>query len=52
MNEVMAKKPRQIVSELGSITFFKANLEQVQHRHADPLVIQLQIISYNVKGSW
>ena len=54
MNEVlsvqsMAKKPRQTVFELGSITFFKVDLEKVQHSHSDLLVIQLRMNGYDVK---
>ena len=54
MNEVlsvqsMAKKPRQMVFELGSITFFKVDLEKVQHSHSDLLVIQLRMNGYDVK---
>ena len=45
----MAKKLRQTISELGSITFTKADLERVQHPHSDPLVIQLSMNDYDVK---
>ena len=45
----MAKKPRQVMSELGSIMCSKADLEWVQHPHSDPLVIQLWIHNYDVK---
>ena len=44
-----AKKSRQSISELGSITFTRANLERVQHPHSDPLVIQLRMNNYDVK---
>ena len=49
MVQLPAKKPRQVVSEPRSITFTKADLERVQHPHADPLVIQLKINNYDVK---
>ena len=54
MNEVllvqsMAKKLRQIVSELESITLSKVDLERVQYPHDDPLVIHLRINNYDVK---
>ena len=45
----MVKKPRQTVFELGNIMFSKADLERVQHPHADPLVIQLRMNNYDVK---
>ena len=54
MNEILsvqstAKKPRQTMSEPGSIMFTKADLERVQHPHSDPLVIQLRMNGYDVK---
>ena len=54
MNEVlsvqsMAKKPRKMISEAGSITFTKADLERVQNPHSDPLGIQLIMNGYDVK---
>ena len=54
MNEVlliqsMVKTPRQMMFESRSNTFSKANLERVQHPHADPLVIRLRINNYDVK---
>ena len=53
MNEVLsvqstAKKPRQTISELRSITFTKADLEKVQHPHTDSLVIQLSMNNYDM----
>ena len=54
MNEVlpvqsMAKKLRQMISKQGSITLTKTDLERVQRPHANPLVIQLRINSYDMK---
>ena len=54
MNEVlsiqsMAKKPRQMMSEPGNITFTTDDLEKVQHPYSDPLVIQLRMNGYDVK---
>ena len=37
------------MSKPNSITLTKANLEQVQHPHSDPLVIQLRVYNYDVK---
>ena len=45
----MTKKLKQTMSKPGSITFSKADLERVQHPHADPLVIQLRMNGYDVK---
>ena len=44
----MEKKSRQMISEIGSITFTKVELERVQHPHSNPLVIQFRMNSYDV----
>ena len=44
-----AKKARQHISEPRSITFIKADLEQVQHPHIDHLVVQLRVHNNNCK---
>ena len=45
----MAKKSRQMMSDPGSITLTKADLERVQHPYSEPLVIQLRMNDYDVK---
>ena len=35
--------------EPGSIMFSRADLERIQHLHADPQVIQLKINNYDMK---
>ena len=47
--QTVAKKPRQIESKPGSITFSRADFKRVQHPHADLLVIQLRSNNYDVK---
>ena len=54
MHEVLlvqptVKKPKKSQSEPGSIVFIKADLEQVQHPHNNPLVIHLWVQNYDVK---
>ena len=47
--QTMAKKPRQMAFEPGSITFSRADPKRVQHPHSDTLVVQLRINNYDIK---
>ncbi|XP_057459277.1 uncharacterized protein LOC130749939 [Actinidia eriantha] len=45
----MPKKMKVAETKRECITFFRADLERVQHPHSDPLVVQLRIGRYDVK---
>ncbi|GFY92772.1 GPI-anchored adhesin-like protein, putative [Actinidia rufa] len=54
MHEVLSvqslpKKMKAAEAERECVTFFRADLERVQHPHSDPLVVQLRIGGYDVK---